>query len=257
MPKDRSPRRRPEPISRFQAPRRPGVLSRLRWLLTVVPILFVAAGTYYVLNSPWLTVQQVHIQGTESLDQASLIEISGLQGRSMFGLPVKGAQARLMAVPQVKSVSIERNWPDAVTITIEERKPAAFWSVGGQDYVVSAGGYVLGGGAPDGPAPRIVEVGNDRTLNVGDRVHPDAIALAQRIFKESPRFLGEDVESLEYQADVGVTAVFHGGMRVTFGDERSYEYKVAVLAKLLDQLSVQGKTPKMVDLRFGERVTYE
>jgi cell division septal protein FtsQ len=257
LPKDRSPRRRPEPISRFQAPRRPGVLSRLRWLLTVVPILFVAAGTYYVLNSPWLTVQQVHIQGTESLDQASLIEISGLQGRSMFGLPVKGAQARLMAVPQVKSVSIERNWPDAVTITIEERKPAAFWSVGGQDYVVSAGGYVLGGGAPDGPAPRIVEVGNDRTLNVGDRVHPDAIALAQRIFKESPRFLGEDVESLEYQADVGVTAVFHGGMRVTFGDERSYEYKVAVLAKLLDQLSVQGKTPKMVDLRFGERVTYE
>jgi hypothetical protein len=54
-----------------------------------------------------------------------------------------------------------------------------------------------------------------------------------------------------------VTAVFHGGMRVTFGDERSYEYKVAVLAELLDNLSVQGETPETVDLRFGERVTYE
>jgi hypothetical protein len=88
-------------------------------------------------------------------------------------------------------------------------------------------------------------------------VHPDAIALAQRIFKESPRFLGEDVELLEYRAEVGVTAVFHDGMRVTFGDERSYEYKVAVLAELLDQLSLQGKTPEVVDLRFGARVTYE
>jgi len=257
LPKDRSPRRRPEPMSRFKAPRRPDVLSRLRWLLTVIPILFVAAGTYYVLNSPWLTVQDVRIRGTESLDQASLIEISGLQGRSMFGLPVDGARTRLLAVPQVKSVSIARNWPDGVTITIEERLPAAFWSVGGQTYVVSAEGYVLGGGAPDGPAPRIVEMENDRTLNIGDRVHPDAIALAQRIFKESPRFLGEEVELLEYRAEVGVTAVFHGGMRVTFGDERSYEYKVAVLAELLDQLSLQGKTPEVVDLRFGARVTYE
>jgi hypothetical protein len=116
---------------------------------------------------------------------------------------------------------------------------------------------VLGGGAPDGPAPSIVETGNDRILNIGDRVHPDAIALAQRIFKESPRFLGQDVELLEYRAQVGVTAVFHGGMRVTFGDERSYEYKVAVLAELLGELSLQGKTPESVDLRFGARVAYE
>jgi hypothetical protein len=30
-----------------------------------------------------------------------------------------------------------------------------------------------------------------------------------------------------------------------------------VLAELLDQLSLQGKTPEVVDLRFGARVTYE
>jgi cell division septal protein FtsQ len=106
-------------MSRYQAPRRLSVLSRLRWLLTALPILLVAAGTYYVINSPWLTVQDVRIRGTESLDQASLIEISGLQGRSMFGLPVDGARNRLATLPQVRSVSIERNWPDAVTITIE------------------------------------------------------------------------------------------------------------------------------------------
>ena len=257
MSKDRSPRRRPEPISRFQAPRRVSVLSRLRLVITIIPIVLAGVGTYYVLNSPLLTVQEIRIQGTETLDQASLVEIANLDGRSMFGLPVDGARRRLLALPQVKSASIERDWPDGVTITIEERQPAAFWSVGGQDYVVSADGYVLGAGAPDGPAPRIVEVGSERTLNIGDLVHPDAIALAERIFKESPRFLGEDVELLEYRVGVGVTAVFHGGMRVTFGDERSYEYKVAVLAELLDNLSVQGETPETVDLRFGERVTYE
>ena len=87
--------------------------------------------------------------------------------------------------------------------------------------------------------------------------HPDAIALARRIFQESPRFLGEGVFELEYRPDVGVTAVFENGMRVTFGDERAYEYKIAVLANLLDQLAATRYTPRAVDLRFGERVTYE
>ncbi len=46
-------------------------------------------------------------------------------------------------------------------------------------------------------------------------------------------------------------------MRVTFGDDRAYDYKVAVLSTLLTQLSAKGRTPQAVDLRFGERVTYE
>ena len=96
MSKDRSPRRRPESTSRFRAQPRASLLSRLRWLATVVPILLVAAGTYYVLNSPLLTVQKIRIEGTESLDQASLIEISGLKGQSQFGLPIDSARARLL-----------------------------------------------------------------------------------------------------------------------------------------------------------------
>jgi hypothetical protein len=102
-----------------------------------------------------------------------------------------------------------------------------------------------------------VEAGVGRFIGPGDRVHPDAIAFALRIFDESPRFLGQDVVELEYQTDVGVTAVFRNGMRVTFGDDRAWDYKVAVLSQLLDQLARQNRTPRDVDLRFGERVTYD
>jgi hypothetical protein len=94
-------------------------------------------------------------------------------------------------------------------------------------------------------------------MGPGDRVHPDALALAARIHEESPRFLNQTVQLLEYRPGIGVTAVFSSGMRVTFGDQRSYDYKVAVLTKLLDQLSARGTAPRTVDLRFGERVTYE
>jgi cell division protein FtsQ len=204
-----------------------------------------------------LTARNVRVAGAQTLDHAGLVELSGLEGESMLRLPLDNARSRILEVPQVRSVVIKRSWPQTVTIHVEERRPFAFWSVDGRDYTVDAEGVVLAAGVPDGPAPRIVEPGGNRVMGPGDRVHPDAIALAARITAEAPRFLGQTVRELEFKPDVGLTAVFGNGMRVTFGDERSYDYKVAVLSKLLEQLSTRGVTPRAVDLRFGERVTYE
>ena len=255
MAQDRSPRRRPETTAR-QNPK-PGRRFRWRLLLALIPIALVAGGTYVALRSPYLTVEKIDVAGTQNLDQDSLAAISGLQGKSMLRLPVNEATKALESLPAVKTATLERHWPNRVTITVQERVPVAFWSIGGHDYPVDQDGVVLSSGAPDGPAPRIVEQGNDRIMSPGDRVHPDAIALAQKIMDEAPTALGQNIKELDYQADVGVTAVFRGGMRVTFGDERSYDYKVAVLSALLNDLTAKGYTPKSVDLRFGGRVTYE
>ena len=254
MAKDRSPRRRPETTT---STRRPSRGVRWRLVLAVIPLLVVAGATYAALRSPYLTVQEIRVEGAATLDTASVANLSNLEGTSMLRLPTGQARENLMAIPSVKAVSFERSWPQTVTIKVEERAPVAFWSVGGFDYAVDEEGVVLAAGAPNGPAPRIVEQAQGKSLTPGDRVHPDAIAFARRIMAESPRFLGESVEMLEYRSGIGVTVVFDGGMRVTFGDERSYEYKIAVLSELLDNLTRQGVAPKAVDLRFGERVTYE
>jgi cell division protein FtsQ len=257
--KDRSPRRRPEAQSpRGSGPER-GFRLSVPWRLVValVPVILVAGGTYAVLQSSLLTVQNIAVRGTVSLDQASLAEISGLQGKSMLTLSDEGARRRLMAIPAVYAVGIEREWPDTVVITVVERRPVAYWSVDGHDFPVDQEGVVLSGGEPEGRAPRIVENTPGRILNPGDRVHPDAVAFAQRIMTESPRFLEATVAELEYEPRVGVTVIFDSGLRVTFGDDRSYDYKIAVLSALLQELDGQGVQPRAVDLRFGERVTYE
>jgi cell division protein FtsQ len=218
----------------------------------------VGGGTYGVLRSSYLTVQHIKVVGAQTLDEKDLATASGLYGKSMLRLPLHEASQQVLTLPQVKSVAWERNWPHDLTLRITEREPVAIWSVGGQDYAVAADGTVLAGGAPAGPAPHIIEPDTSRVMGLGDRVHPDAIALAERIFKESPRFLNQGVQRLEYRPDIGVTAVFDSGMRVVFGDERAYEYKVSVLTSLLDKLSsAKQRPPRDVDLRFGERVTYD
>jgi cell division protein FtsQ len=253
--KDRTPRRRPEAKTRKNLPNRPH--GRWRLLLALLPIVLVAVATYAAMRSPWLTVQHVRVAGAQTLDERDVAALSGLGGESMLHLPLTEARNHILAIPQVRSASFHRAWPHDVTIRVIEREPAAFWAVGGRDYVVDADGVVLAAGAPSGPAPRIVEVDSNRVMGPGDRVHPDAVALARRVFNESPRFMNQGVKELEYRPGIGVTAVFASGMRVTFGDERAYDYKVATLSKLLEQLSPRGGPPRSVDLRFGERVTYE
>jgi cell division protein FtsQ len=216
-----------------------------------------ALATFAAMRSPLFTAQHIRVTGIETLDHDGVVALSGLVGENMIGLPVDEARQRILGVPQVRSVEFVRRWPQTVTIRIEERVPFAIWTVGGRDYVVDVEGFVLSSGAPVDSPPHVVEPDSARIMGPGDRVHPDALSLAARIAKESPRVSGQTVQQLEYRPSVGVTAVFMNGTRVTFGDDRSFEYKVAVLSSLLDQLSARNYTPRNVDLRFGERVTYE
>ncbi len=230
---------------------------RLRWplVLAMLGVLVVGGTTYAALRLPWLTVSNVRVEGAYSLDAAAVAQMTGLQGKSMLRLPLSKVRADLLGIPQIKSVSLSRHWPRTVLVRIDERQPWGFWSVGGTDYPVDIDGVVLDGGAPSNASVRIIEDG-DRVMGPGDRVDPDAIALADQIFRESPQFLGKSVPELHYKAGIGLTVVFTDGLQATFGDARSYDYKVSVLATLLDRLKSQGITPHAVDLRFGERVTY-
>ncbi len=256
MPRSRSPRRRPEKttsqIAKTSEQAGP-------WLLFFAGLSLVLAGigAYAVLDSSLLRVQSVRVRGAESLDRARLAEISGLRGHSLLSLPLTAARARLLAVPEVRSVSFQRRWPQGVTIQVEERRPWALWSVAGVAYPIDVDGVVLAAGLPEGRPLTISDLSGDRVLVAGDIVAPAAVTLAARLSRESPRFIGQEVRALEYREGVGLMVVLSNGLRVTFGDERGYEFKVAVLANLLDELSARGEEPSSVDLRFGTRVTYE
>jgi cell division septal protein FtsQ len=261
LPEVRSPRRRSERKTNQPKPRSPRreARRRVRWpiLFASLTIALVGLGTYWLLNSPWLTVQEVRVLGTDTLDTASVAQISGLHGQSLLTPGFDTAKRRLLELPQVRSVWIERQWPQAVVIRVEERVPWGYWHVGGRDYPVDREGFVLAAGAPSSTVPRIVEPGSNRVMGPGDRVDPDAIAFAERIGIESHQSLGRTVRELEYRPGVGVTVVFEGGLRATFGDDRAFEYKMAVLSRLLDELNRQGIRPNGVDLRFGARATFE
>jgi cell division protein FtsQ len=224
----------------------------------VLSLVAAGAATYAALTVPWPSVQRISVEGAVTLDENAVVRTSGLLGASLILPPTDEARERLLLIPQVRSATVSRSFPFGLSIKIEERQPWGFWSVGGTDFPIDETGFVLAAGAPDEAAPRIVAVGAAaQPVAPGDHVDLAAVTLAGRLFRESPRFLGSTVPVLEYEPSLGITAVLANGTRVVFGDDRAYEYKIAVLSKLLEDLQARGVTPQSVDLRYGARVTYQ
>jgi cell division protein FtsQ len=99
--------------------------SKLPWLIWL--LLVVAVATWWSLyQSKWFIAQEVTISGNsrltvEQVNAAAAIPI----GNSLMSINTGTVTTQLMALPEIKSVTVERGWPHAIVITVTERTPIA------------------------------------------------------------------------------------------------------------------------------------
>ena len=214
-------------------------------------------------HSPWLTVQKVTVNGAMTLSAEQVRAAAGLDGQSSFALDVDGARARIAALPKVRNVTVTKHGWNAVSIDVQERVAWGSWQINGVNVPIDIDGYVLGGSpAPEG-SPLIVEIEPQRVINTGERLDPGAVQLASRLVRESKTAFGRTVLALVYKQNSGLTAVLSGSetddkpLWVTFGDSRDYDYKIAALYVLIEQARQSDVALNAVDLRFGDRLTFQ
>jgi len=244
-----------EPTAR--RPKRGRGLRRARRLAFLALLAALAAGGWWLLQSPLLRIQEVTVEGTRLLDPEGVAAAADLRGASILFPDTGGARRRIESEPMVKSITFERAWPRGMRIIVQERRPWGFWEARGQRYVIDEDGVVLERVLPDEGAPVIRHLDATHNLKAGDRVDPDAVALARQLVEAAPQRLGLAVTAVEYRDRDGLTAVFEGGLRVTFGDGRDFDYKMAALKALLEQTRQQGVEVRTVDLRFGGRIAFQ
>jgi len=233
-----------------------------RLMLALLLIAGIAAGAYWLAQSPYVTVHEVRVVGASQLSAAQVRQTADIDGAMAFRVDLETAEERLRALPQVRSAEIEKHGWTGATITIEERLPWGSWQINGVNVPIDIDGYVLDGAtAPDG-APVIVEVEPQRAIKAGDRLDMGAVQLASRLVDESERTLGRRVVALAYRQNAGLTAVLSSveiegpHVWVTFGDSRDYDYKVAALYVLLEEAREADIKLTAVDLRFGSRLSF-
>jgi cell division protein FtsQ len=196
-----------------------------------VAVVLIAAAGYVLLVSPVvaLRVEDVQVSGTTEIASTEevLAVVAPYEGQPLLRLDAPALRQDLLGVVGVREVTVERDFPHGLVITVEPRVPVA--SVQAED------GYVLldaegteltsTAEAPDGVPVVEVPVGTDVTA--------DALTAVLEVMASLPTTILEQVASASASTAHEVEFVLEDGARVIWGSAEENELKAAVLESLL------------------------
>lgn len=109
---------------------RPRVLNLIaNFLYGMALLILLYAALYAVVHMPIFPLRQINVQGQldhVTRDQFQLIANQYLKG-NFFTLDLVQAQQAFQKLPWARNVSLHRQWPDRLDITVEEHQTIARW----------------------------------------------------------------------------------------------------------------------------------
>jgi cell division protein FtsQ len=207
--------------------------SKLPWLFWLVGVALVAI-LWSLYQSKWFITQTVTIQGVSRLTPEQVLAIAGAPtGEPLISQDLSGINQRLIAMPEVKSVLVERGWPTTLLITITERIPVAVAATAGGFNLIDDEGKNSGVvGAP--PAGLLVIA-----------AQPDSPAMTSAISIIAAIPTEWQVTGLAATTQDSVIANLASGAVIVFGSGDFAQKKVEVASALLKQnyLSINVSAP--------------
>ncbi len=234
--------------------RRLGAIRRwLRSLVAVVVLLGLVGASLWVWRSPAFEVSKIEVEGSRRVSAEAVAASTGLAGANMFTADLAHAEEDIYAgLPLIQSVTIERDWPRTIRVTVVERQPWGTWEQGGVKYTIDRDGVVLAV-APGPESAPLIRSSEPGSRLQGDRVDYQAIESAAQIYASLPAALGTAVTEVAFIAGKGVQVTTADGQSALFGDSSSIPYKISVWSALATEAQLRGINYTTIDLRFGNR----
>jgi cell division protein FtsQ len=131
---------------------------RLKILVAVLSVLLVTGTAFVAMRSPFLDVDRLAITSGPHTSPRAVTAAAGVpRHRPLIDIDTTAVARRIRTLPWVRSVSVRRQWPGTVEITVVERTAAAAVpAAAGGWALVDAGGWVLERMAA--PPPGVVPV---------------------------------------------------------------------------------------------------
>jgi cell division protein FtsQ len=198
-----------------------------RYLLVLVLVLaIVGGGIYAVWFSKWLAVEEIEVSGAQTVEAADIRARSGIdEGEPLVRVDLATAERRIGALAVVRSVSVTRQWPHGILISIEERVAIAVVEIGGRLRGMDADGVVFRDykKAPPG-LPRV-------TTSIGTT--SAALQEAAKVISALPQELSLLVDHVQVTTVDQISLVLKDGRVVAWGSAAESDTKAEVLATLL------------------------
>jgi len=204
-------------------------LRRLRPLLYAVLVLVLAAaGTWLVFFSSVLTAREVSVHGNETMSSVRVRAVAKVPiGTQLARVDLAAIQARVEALPAVRSASVSRSWPHTIAISITERTPVAVVDRGAGLQAVDEDGVLFGSYARKPADLPLIATAPD--------VRAEALAEAAHVVTSLRDDIAAKVERVDVASVDRIKLVLTGGRTVMWGSAEESAQKAAVVAVLLQQ----------------------
>ena len=197
--------------------------SKLPWLLWVVVVVAVALW-WSLFQSRWFITETVTINGLSRLPIEQVTAIAAVPlNEPLVSQDLPGIKERLIALPEIKSVLVERGWPKTLLITITERVPIAV--------AATAGGYNLID--DEGKNSGVVAAPPEGLLVIAAAPDSPAMLAAIQVLAAIPA--DWQVTGLSAVSQDNVVANLASGAVISFGTGENAVQKVKVAQALLKQ----------------------
>lgn len=120
------------------------ILRSLKVGISLISIVLIVYGVWHIYNellaSSYLKIKEVKVVGNIKLSRSEALELSGIAvGDNILAIDSGDIKDNIKANPWIADVRVKRNFPDGVSIEIQERKPIAFINLDGLYYVDETG----------------------------------------------------------------------------------------------------------------------
>ena len=261
----------PIPVRSGEQRRRKTFWRRFLTLFSLIALALVAVG--FALFSPNFHVGQVTVEGTGNPALVHSIQYMGMQGQNIFLIDISDFTSRVDALPLVASASIQKAWPNSLTVSIVERQPVLLWQTPQAIYSVDSHGIVIGLASETAGADHLMAVVDARSKAVTQRVQPGTqlsaadIAFAQQVFAQLPQATSISTFMLRYDVATDSQSSGNGSFIVespqgwiaylgSADDTNPLDNRLVELQQILSRAQQQQLKLATVDLRYGLRPVF-
>jgi hypothetical protein len=236
-------------------------------------------GANFAFTSNAFRIEQVNVVGTHNSTLIADIQSMGMQGQNIFLINVARMTDRIQASPLVASASLDKQWPNQLTVSVVERVPALLWQIGQGIYGVDRQGVVIAPASNIAGTDRLMTVVDTRVQGKGQLMRPGVhlrqsdVAFALTVFSRLPQLTGITEFRLRFDSTMNVSAT-NGIAQPTAGsyiiesqqgwiaylggadDVNPLDNKLIELQTILAMAQKQQLTLATVDLRYGLHPVY-
>lgn len=199
-----------------------------RFLLVICVGVALAVGSGWALfASSWLAVQHVQVSGERTLSVRQVQVAAAVQlGTPLVRLDLAGIQRRVSTLPAVASVTVHRDWPQTVQISLTERRPVAIVRNHGRWAEVDKTGVAFRH-LTRKPALPVIALSAPRT--------PALLSATASVVASLPADLLSRMKSMHAHSVDSIVLQLKDGRQVHWGSATRNRQKIRVVRVLLKQ----------------------